>query len=1256
MKSSPPALLSTNVPMRIAGRYRIEAELGRGGMGAVYRALDEGCNRVVALKLMSRHDARVVGLFEREYETLAKLDHPRVISVYDFGHTDDGKRYYTMELLGGRDLWDLAPLPWREVCRYLRDVCTTLALLHNQRMIHRDVNPRNVRLDEHGHAKLLDFGALSPFGVANELMGTPSCIAPETLRGRALDARTDLFSLGVVMYWALTRSKPYAIRSMRDAEQAWVTPPLPLSHFNPEIPEALNELVQSLLCIDPLGRAASAADVIDRLSAIGQLDDGLLLNIAESRLAAGVLVGRKAEQRALLQLCESTLRGKGDVVTVLGDPGMGRSRLLSELSIEARLEGLRTVLISGDPSAERSSLLARLVRAVLSVAPDDARACIAPYRARLASLLGEGDPKAEPTPAKPAHEPVEALSRSLAEQEAVAEWMADVARRRPLLVAIDDAHLVPPESALVFTLLGQAARRAPLLLSVGRSLARRAPPGVEQLAFMGDSLLLSTLPEAAVNELLHSIFGDVPHRVRLAQWLLSHGRGNPGQTMRLLKQLLARSVIRDVGGTWTLPAALTDEAPDELSESALADRIQTLPALAQRLARALALHGGTVNEGICQALAAGAEDGRVRQALQQLITAQLIVDTPEGYRVAQAAVRRELLGAIDSMQRTVLHRELAQAIRDADPDAAAAVEANQLDRVSTPQLVRAISMGLHLMRAGQVATGRKVLRTAAVELTIRGDMLAQAAPDLEAAVETHKALGLHRYSYTPLLPALTLAGAYVDFRLTFRYGGELMDVFEELAGLKAARRVARFLGGRFALWLCMSLAFVAYMLVPGRRQGATSFRTVLLGLIGIGTAVLSVCTVFQDEEGAAKIGEQLSMLAYFPKRHRVYKIHEFQRSLIHLANGEFGAARELARRALTYVCSPAAQAIPPDARNQLEAGILVMLGALDATRTDDAVKEHLGSIERLSTFTSRQTRSTMLVAYHGHRGERVEFLRHVEELDQLAAETNAVWRHDMQVPRLLWNSLTLCEDVVALKRAAQQIQAIANEVPSVARLRDVTHACYLSERGLPHEALARYGGFFESIAGSALTTREVQYLGAYARILRKAGKAAQARCVCERALAGLRTEDAAFTMMTFAVELELPLAHLALGELERARDLLDTLLAKQEAHDNPMLHGLSHGARAELALQMSDRPAYSTHLSAMEKWVRNTQHPTLFAQYQRLAAKDPAARRVEALAAAHSETREVTALPQTSTGRSTTSAEQGPASDVALMRTGPGET
>jgi serine/threonine protein kinase len=124
----------------------------------------------------------------REYHTLVRLKHPRIIEVYDYGVNADGP-YYTMELLSGRDLQELAPLSATEVCSHLRDVASSLALLHAQGLLHRDVSPRNVRLTADGRTKLIDFGALTPFGIASVVVGSPICMAPELLRRMPLDQR-----------------------------------------------------------------------------------------------------------------------------------------------------------------------------------------------------------------------------------------------------------------------------------------------------------------------------------------------------------------------------------------------------------------------------------------------------------------------------------------------------------------------------------------------------------------------------------------------------------------------------------------------------------------------------------------------------------------------------------------------------------------------------------------------------------------------------------------------------------------------------------------------------------------------------------------------------------------------------------------------------------------------------------------------------------------------------------------------------------
>jgi len=146
----------------------------------------------------------------------------------------------------------------------LFDVCSCLALLHSRRLLHRDVSPRNVRCTADGQAKLIDFGAMAVMGHSRQVVGTPAFVAPEALHRLALDGRTDLYSAGVTLYYALTRHTPYAVRSLADALRAFDEKPLPPSAFAPDVPSALDALVLSLLHLEPTQRPRTAHDVMER--------------------------------------------------------------------------------------------------------------------------------------------------------------------------------------------------------------------------------------------------------------------------------------------------------------------------------------------------------------------------------------------------------------------------------------------------------------------------------------------------------------------------------------------------------------------------------------------------------------------------------------------------------------------------------------------------------------------------------------------------------------------------------------------------------------------------------------------------------------------------------------------------------------------------------------------------------------------------------------------------------------------------------
>jgi serine/threonine protein kinase len=280
------------------GRYELKSEVARGGMGAVYRAYDRLAEREVAYKRLvvphNRLHALFVGLFQREYDTLVQLKHPAIVDAYEYGFDAQGP-FYTMELLTGQGLMELAPLPAREVCRILRDVASALALLHARRLIHRDLSPSNVRLNGEGRTKLIDFGALTPFGPAPNIVGTPGFMAPETLeRGSELDQRADLYALGALAYFALTRKTAVRARTLAELPVAFLAPVEPPSR-HADVPPALDELVMGLLARNPLARPQSAAEVMERLTAIADLgpepDEAL---VAESYMASPRLVGRAA--------------------------------------------------------------------------------------------------------------------------------------------------------------------------------------------------------------------------------------------------------------------------------------------------------------------------------------------------------------------------------------------------------------------------------------------------------------------------------------------------------------------------------------------------------------------------------------------------------------------------------------------------------------------------------------------------------------------------------------------------------------------------------------------------------------------------------------------------------------------------------------------------------------------------------------------------------------------------------------------------
>jgi eukaryotic-like serine/threonine-protein kinase len=260
------------------GRYRIQAELGRGAMGVVYKAHDPVLDRTVALKTIvldeeaeEREDFH--SRFFLEAKAAARLNHPALITIYDFGE-EDGLAYMAMELLNGRELsvrMESASIPIREAVAIAEQVAEGLAFAHDSGVIHRDIKPGNIMLLPSGRIKIMDFGIarLKVSDLKTQLgtrLGTPKYMSPEQSTGSKLDHRTDIFSLGIVLYEMLTGAKLFRGDSLTNVlhNVANFEPPPP-SRIKPEVTQLLDLVVKRAMEKKPSARYASAWEMVDDL-------------------------------------------------------------------------------------------------------------------------------------------------------------------------------------------------------------------------------------------------------------------------------------------------------------------------------------------------------------------------------------------------------------------------------------------------------------------------------------------------------------------------------------------------------------------------------------------------------------------------------------------------------------------------------------------------------------------------------------------------------------------------------------------------------------------------------------------------------------------------------------------------------------------------------------------------------------------------------------------------------------------------------
>ncbi|MFO3796342.1 MAG: serine/threonine-protein kinase, partial [Anaerolineales bacterium] len=264
------------------GRYEIQGELGRGGMAIVYRAYDPVFEREVAVKVLPSHlieDPQFRKRFEREARIVAQLEHPAIVPVYDVGE-DDGQLFFVMRYMSGGSLSDRlkkGPLSLQETLSLLEHLAPALDAAHAKGIVHRDLKPANILFDASGMPYLSDFGIAKVLSgqqttlTGDFIVGTPAYISPEQAQGKPIDGRSDIYSLGAILYHMLSGKPPYQADTPMSLALKHITEPPPdILQVNPSLPPALAALIRKAMAKDPGERFATASEMVRALREIMQ--------------------------------------------------------------------------------------------------------------------------------------------------------------------------------------------------------------------------------------------------------------------------------------------------------------------------------------------------------------------------------------------------------------------------------------------------------------------------------------------------------------------------------------------------------------------------------------------------------------------------------------------------------------------------------------------------------------------------------------------------------------------------------------------------------------------------------------------------------------------------------------------------------------------------------------------------------------------------------------------------------------------------
>ena len=658
-------------------RYRLEAELGRGGTGTVFRAHDPELDREVAVKILTNLELGTDGRerLQREAQAIAKLNHPNIVAVYDVGELDNVP-FIVMEYVEGLDLHRRPPKDAAQIVDVARQVSLALQHAHEFGVIHRDLKPENVLVQSDGTAKLVDFGiarsVASRMTTEGQISGTVFYLAPELALGQDYDGRADLYALGVMLYEFSVGSLPFDQGdTLAVVSQHINATPISPRARNPNVAPRLEALILQLLSKDQGQRPPSAAAVIEALDDPDLLDPAAATDpemAVLDRIARGRFVGRQKELKQARAIWMQTMAGAGQTLLISGEPGIGKSSLTRELATQAEISGGRALI--GECYAEGGAPYSPFSQILRSVLPkgNHSRSRLPSFViADLMSLTPELRPYYSDLPEVPPLDP-ESEQRRLF--ESMVSFCTSLSEQSPLMLVIEDAHWADSGSLSMLRYIARRTKGQPIMLvATYREVELDESRPLQEMLVelnrerLASRMKLSRFGKDGTRELLAAFFQD-EISPEFLEGIYGETEGNPFFIEEICKSLVEEGKLYYEDGHWHRPDMVDLDLPQSV-RVAIQSRLAKLPDEVLDGLRMAAVLGHEFDFDTLVSASDLNEEALI-DALESAERAQLVKEISGErsgtFRFAHALIATTLLAGLSGLRRRRMHHHVAAAI------------------------------------------------------------------------------------------------------------------------------------------------------------------------------------------------------------------------------------------------------------------------------------------------------------------------------------------------------------------------------------------------------------------------------------------------------------------------------------------------------------------------------------------------------------------------------------------------------------------